>query len=155
MFSEVQDAQPVRQGSSAGDVKLRQIMSDEVICARGTLRMSAVIRLMMQHHIGCLPVVDSRRHPIGVITKFDLVEQFENSSEVHARTAEDLMLPLALTLSEASTVAHAAAMMVLEDTHHVLVVSATGALTGVVSTYDIVKWLVENERGSCGYSPCA
>ena len=53
--------------------------------------------------------------------------------------------PLALVLDEHATVAHAAAMMSLEDTHHVLVVDADARLVGVVSSKDIVDWLVRDE----------
>jgi CBS-domain-containing membrane protein len=162
MVSEPSNVASTAQRSSADRVPLREIMSNDVICARETLHVGAVIRLMMQLHIGCLPVVDSRRHPIGVVTKFDLVEQLEAGmrgaqvgmplpTDVRARTAEEVMMPIALTLSEDATVSHAAAMMMCEDTHHVLVISSTGALTGVVSTRDIVGWLVESDRSpACG-----
>jgi CBS domain-containing protein len=61
------------------------------------------------------------------------------------RDADEVMMPIALVLDETATVAHAAAMMALEDTHHVLVVRETGELVGVVSSKDIVKWLVDND----------
>jgi CBS domain-containing protein len=56
------------------------------------------------------------------------------------------MMPLAMTLDEHATVAHAAAMMATEDMHHVIVVSDHAQLVGVVSTKDITNWLVENDR---------
>jgi CBS domain-containing protein len=55
------------------------------------------------------------------------------------------MMPIALTLEESSTVGDAASMMTCEDLHHVLVVSRSGALVGVVSAKDIVTWLVRND----------
>ena len=38
------------------------------------------------------------------------------------------MMPLAITLNEHATIAHAAAMMSLEDFHHVMVVASDHAL---------------------------
>jgi CBS-domain-containing membrane protein len=128
------------------------VMSRELICARSDLPIASVLGVMLRHHIGCLPIVDERRRPVGVITKLDLVEQIEAAmrcsgrgeampSDLVARTADDVMMPLALTLDTTATVAHAAAMMTSEDTHHVLVVDQSRTLVGIVSAKDIVRWV--------------
>lgn len=136
-------------------VCLRRIMSNDVVCGRPNLSLGAVVDLMVSHHIGCLPIVDERRRPLGVITKSDLVEQLGAALEVHrgevppslrTRTAEEVMMPLALTLPETATVAHAAAFMATEDTHHVLVVATDARLIGVVSALDVTLWLADTER---------
>lgn len=136
-------------------VCLRRIMSNDVVCGRKNLSLGAVVDLMLSHHIGCLPIVDERRRPLGVITKSDLVEQLGAALEIHrgedppslrTRTAEEVMMPLALTLPETATVAHAAAFMASEDTHHVLVIADDARLVGVVSTRDVTLWLADTER---------
>jgi CBS domain-containing protein len=145
---------PARPGHVpvAEAVSLRSIMSSELICVRQDLEIHRVVGLMIGRRVGCLPVVDQQRRPIGVITKFDLVEQLEAAmrassaggalpQDLPARTADDVMMPIALTLDEHATVAHAAAMMASEEIHHVLVVDADGALVGVVSAKDIVHWI--------------
>lgn len=140
----------------ADRVPLFEIMSRELVCVRNDLEIANVVSLMVHHHVGCLPVVDDRRRPIGMITKFDLVEHLNATMEsvgngspmpidLAARDADEVMMPIALVLDENATVAHAAAMMALEDTHHVLVVRETGELVGVVSSKDIVRWLVAND----------
>jgi len=131
-------------------------MSRNLICARPDLTIAAVVRLMMKHHIGCLPVVDERQRPIGMITKLDLVEQIDAAmsakgegsplpQDLQPRCADEVMMPLAFTLSEYATVAHAASMMMSEDTHHVIVVASTEEIVGVVSTRDIVGWLLQTD----------
>ena len=131
----------------ADRVPVARVMSRDLVCARPDLDAAAVVALMLENHVGCVPVVDQRRRPIGVITKLDLVEQMcQLPGEHAARTAEELMLPLAITLGENATVAHAAAMMTCEDVHHVLVVGASGELVGVVSSKDVVNWLVKNDE---------
>ncbi len=142
---------------SATFVPLHAVMSRNLICARPDLDIAAVIHLMMKHRIGCLPVVDDRQRPVGIITKSDIVEQLDAAvssegqgfplpQELQARCAEEMMMPLAFTLSEDATVAQAASMMILEDTHHVLVVSPEEGLVGVVSSRDIVRWLLHSDR---------
>jgi CBS domain-containing protein len=145
-----------RQRTIADRVSLHDVMSNELVCARPELEIATVVSLMIRHHVGCIPVVDGRRHPVGMITKFDLLENLDATmqsngngspmpADLAARTADEVMMPLALVLDEQATIAHAAAMMALEDTHHVLVVRDTGELLGVVSSKDIVGWLVSND----------
>lgn len=149
------DDEGSRVEALAQRVCLRRIMSNDVVCGRANLSLGAVVDLMLSHHIGCLPIVDDRRRPIGVITKSDLVEQLGAALEIHrgdaplclhTRTAEEVMMPLALTLPETASVAHAAAFMASEDTHHVLVVADDARLVGVVSTRDVTMWLATIER---------
>jgi CBS domain-containing protein len=152
------EAPPRREPRGApSHVPLRDIMTGDVVCARPNLAIGAVVGLMVEHHIGCIPVVDDRRRPIGMITKFDIVEQLHafmssNSNgppmpaDLAARTADELMMPLAMTLDETATVSHAAAMMASEDLHHIPVTNERGHLVGIVSTQDVTRWLVESDR---------
>lgn len=129
-------------------IPVRRIMSREVVCAREDLDVGALIDLMVRRRIGCVPVVDERGRPIGMVTKTDVVEQ-QLAARLHgapgAAIVGELMMPLAITLDEHATVAHAAAMMSVEDFHHVAIVSDGGALIGVISTMDIVRWLAAND----------
>ncbi len=151
----------------ADRVPLRDIMPDQLICALADLEIAAVVRTMMDHRLGCLPVVDEQRRPIGVITKLDLVEQLDAGmraasidcalpADLAARTAEDVMTPHVLTLEQGATITRAAELMMTEDTHHVLAVSRSGALVGVVSSKDIVGWVLAHgslavrRDASCG-----
>lgn len=143
-------------GRCADQVRLTDVMRRDPVCAKPELDIQAVISLIVQNHFGCIPVIDEQGRPIGMITKFDIVEQLDAfmrsaatgsplPTDLAARTADEVMMPIALTLQETSTVADAAAMMTCEDLHHVLVVSRCGALVGVVSSKDIVTWLVAPE----------
>ena len=116
---------------------------------RPDIGVATVIELMIDHRIGCVPGVDDRRRPIGVITKHDVVEQLaafmharahgvELPGDIAARTADELMLPLALTIGHHGSLAIAATMMAVEGIHHVLVVDDDSRLVGVVSSKDIV-----------------
>lgn len=136
----------------AGELPLTKFMARDPICIGPSLDVKTVVELMVARHIGCLPVIDDQRKPIGVITKFDVMEQLDTAmrcamagdplpADLAARTAEDIMMPLVLTLPEHATLAHAAAMMVSEDTHHVIVVDVTGVLVGVITSKDIVRWV--------------
>jgi len=127
-------------------IPLTEIMSRHITCARRDLGADRVAELMIANHIGCVPVVEEPGRPVGMITKQDFLEQATAvADDLTPRTAAELMMPLALTLDEHATVAHAAALMACEDIHHVPVVDADGRLIGLVSSMDIVRWLARND----------
>lgn len=142
--------------ASSHSVPLHRIVRRDLICATADLDLKAVIHLFMRYRIGCLPVIDEHRRPVGIITKHDLLEQLDAAmtavgadsplpEDLQPRCADEVMMPLALSLSEVATVADAASLMIREDTHHALVVAANGELVGVVSSKDIVSWLHETD----------
>ena len=129
-------------------VPITEIMTRKVTCAARDLRVEELVKLMVHNHIGCLPVIDHAGRPIGMVTKLDVVEQLG----VRDRgTATEIMMPLAMTLGDHATVAHASRMMADEDIHHVPIVDDEGRLIGIVSSMDIVRWLAKND----GFSPAA
>jgi len=139
----------------ADQVAVTEIMSRDTTCADRDLEAAALVDLMVQGHVGCVPVVEEPGRPIGMVTKFDLVERLfaaESADPAHPaaraplpETASDLMMPLAITLAEHATVAHVAALMAAESIHHVPIVDGAGRLIGVVSAMDVVRWLATND----------
>jgi CBS domain-containing protein len=136
--------------TNADTVPVTEIMTRNVVCARPRLPVTSLARLMIRNHISCVPIVDERGHPRGMVTKSDLVELLDaegtEGPSLASRTAGDIMMPLAITLDDRATVAHAASMMAIEGFHHVMIVGRTGALVGLVSSQDVVRWIVENDR---------
>jgi CBS domain-containing protein len=130
--------------SRGGDLPITEIMSRHVVCAFPDLELSTLIEVMVREHLGCVPVVDEHVHPVGMVTKFDIVEQLSNPSA--GMLVADVMMPLAITLDDSATVAHAAALMASEDMHHVMIVS-NRCLVGVVSTMDITRWVAASHGG--------
>lgn len=125
----------------AGLVPVTDIMTRDVVSASPESPLRAVLELVVKSYLGCVPIVDDDACPVGMITKRDLVEPGAAAS----RVAADAMMPLAFTLDERATVAHAAALMASEGLHHVPIVSAKGRLVGLVSSLDIVRWLARND----------
>ena len=144
-----------RVRTMADQVPVTQIMTREVMCARRDFPAALVAELMVRSHIGCVPVVEEPGRPIGMITKLDLVEQLLTGDlsqtaspaamDLTPRTANELMMPLAITLGAHATVAHAAALMATEGMHHAPIVDDRGCLIGIVSSMDVVRWLATND----------
>jgi CBS domain-containing protein len=140
--------------NSLDRIALWTIMPRDLVCVRPDLELAAVVGLITRHRLGCLPVVDGDRRPIGVITKLDICELVDAAARtaiggellaptLTAQTAEDVMTSAPRVVDELATIDRAAAMMMSAATHHVLVVSSTGQLVGIVSARDIVAWIVK------------
>lgn len=138
--------EPVRVPTIADIVPVADIMKRDVKCAARDLDAAALVRLMVQNRIGCVPVIDEAGYPVGMVTKLDLVEQLlDMDPPADQATAYELMMPIAMTLGPHATVAHAAALMAFEDIHHVAIVDDVGTLIGIVSSMDVVRWLADND----------
>ena len=158
VFASVSEAVSPTTPTVAAFVPVTAIMTRDVTCVHRNLEIEHVIDLVVRQYVGCIPVVDRAHRPVGMITKRDLVvqlacilgnktsdsEEAPHAGELSPRTAEEIMLPLAITLDERSTVAQAAALMTHEGFHHLPVV-ADGRVIGIVSSLDIVKWLARND----------
>lgn len=130
----------------ADRVPVTAIMSRHPVSARDDLSVHEVAQMMLRNHFGSIPIVDERGRPRGMVTKTDLLELVVKPQlDVGSIPVSAVMMPLAIVLDEHATVAHCATMMASEDFHHVPIVSCTGALVGLVSSQDIVRWLVAND----------
>lgn len=137
-------AHRTRTRTNADQVFVTEIMSRHVVCAYPDLGLAALLGVMVRERLGCVPVVNEEGHPIGMVTKLDIVEHLVASASPLDSLVADVMMPLAITLDDNATVAHAAALMASEDMHHVMIVSDR-RLVGVVSTLDITRWLADND----------
>jgi CBS domain-containing protein len=153
---EAAEPSPARVTSIADQVPVTQIMTRQITCARRDLTADQLVELVVHNRIGCVPVVEDPGRPVGMITKLDLVEHLlaAGRDEPDARrpppfTAGELMMPLAITLGEKASVAHAAALMAAEEIHHVPIVDSGGRMIGIVSAMDIVRWLARNDGFRC------
>jgi len=53
--------------------KIHLIMSREIITATPEINLNEAVLLFHDHHISCLPVIDDKFHPIGIITWRDVL----------------------------------------------------------------------------------
>jgi len=152
-------------GAPAASASLTAIMTAPVVSIRADASIENVQWLLSDRGIGAVPVLDWRDRLIGVVAKTDLLRDRDEPSitaaargqgsaaepglgerETSGLTASDVMTPVVHALVERSSIASAAALMARERIHHVFVVDDLGALTGIVSSLDLVRWVAARER---------
>jgi CBS domain-containing protein len=110
-------------------------------------------RLLAQHHVGALPVVDVEGRPVGVVSETDLVLKTEaglgapagigsrarhQRAKAAATTAQGLMTAPPISIAPGERLAAAARLMRQHAVNQLLVVGG-GRLLGVVSRGDLLK----------------
>jgi CBS domain-containing protein len=168
---------PARAGPEGDALRVQapisELMTNRVICVRSDLPARAVLMVLVEHGISGAPVVDAAGRLAGVVSITDLLsEQYDQiedeedellpyfargAVERHRAgsrpvapphlTAEDLMTPSVFSIREDACVGDAAAQMARHGVHRVPVVARDGALVGIVTSLDVMRWLAAGLPG--------
>jgi CBS-domain-containing membrane protein len=139
------------------------IMTRPVISVAPETKIAEAARLMLQHRISGLPVVDASGAIVGIVTEGDLVRRSEIGTErhrarwvelligpgrlardyvdAHARTVGDVMTADVVAVSPGATLPEVVRLM---EKHHVkrVPVVENGGLVGIVSRANLLRALV-------------
>jgi CBS domain-containing protein len=141
----------------AGDV-----MTTDVVTVSPEARVEEIARLMLEHHISAVPVVDARGRLAGIVSEGDLVRRIETGTagtrawwlelladpatlaidyvKTHGRRAADVMTRTVVTVEEDASLADVARLLEGRRIKRVPVVR-DGRVVGIVSRADLVRGL--------------
>jgi CBS domain-containing protein len=147
------------------NVKVREIMVQPVRVAREDATLEEVAQTMVEHRIGCLPIVDGRGRMVGIITEgnftarergvpFSLVRApqllgqwlgKEGADRIYAEShrlaAREIMTPRGITVTEDATLEDVLEKMLRHDIKHVPVVRG-GIPVGMVARHDLLRLML-------------
>jgi len=126
------------------------LMSTDPIVVSADAPLSIAARLLEEHRIHGLPVVDALGGLVGVISQTDMLRA-RSTEDLWARwpglRVRHLMTSPALTITAGAGVADAARRMEHQHVHRLVVVGPDGTTPiGIVSTTDLVHAMVEEVR---------
>jgi signal-transduction protein with cAMP-binding, CBS, and nucleotidyltransferase domain len=124
-------------------MEVATIMSTVLVTASPTLPARRLVELLVDENIGAIPIVDDDAVPLGIVTRYDMLEEDEVDVREGDVPAYEVMHPSPLTVAATMTVPDAAELMTRERVHHLLVVDLRGRLIGLVSSLDVVRWVAE------------
>ena len=124
-----------------------EICNREAITVRRGGSALDAARLMRQHHIGDVLVVEDRggvRVPIGIVTDRDLVVEIM-ASELNQKliAVGDFMVPELATIKENAGVFEAIQYMRAKGVRRLPVVDDSGGLVGILTLDDLLELLAE------------
>ncbi|MCX4547768.1 CBS domain-containing protein [Streptomyces sp. NBC_01387] len=136
------------------------MMSTDVVrVQRGTF-LKEIARLLAEHHISAVPVVDDEDRPVGVVSEADLLrkqlgltallpafrQEDDHHQKTEATTAEGLMTSPAVVAHPDWTIVEAGWLMQARRVKRLPVVDGGGRLVGVISRSDLLHVFLRRDR---------
>ncbi|MFF5928517.1 CBS domain-containing protein [Streptomyces hydrogenans] len=113
-------------------LKVGGLMTDDVVSALPDTSFRDVAKLLAEHDITGLPVVDADDHVVGVVSESDLLAR-------RALTARGVMSTPAVTVHAEEAAADAARLMVRLGVERLPVVDEEERLVGIVTRRDLLR----------------
>jgi len=128
-------------------MNVSELCNPFVVCAQRTTPLLDAARLMREHHVGSLVVVDETgkgRVPVGMLTDRDIVVAVV-AGEVDPRTltAGEVMTTDLATVHARDSAEDALRLMRRRGIRRVPVVSEVGTLTGILTLDDLLESVAE------------
>ncbi|MFJ6015884.1 CBS domain-containing protein [Streptomyces sp. NPDC092952] len=113
-------------------MKVGRLMTDDVVSALPETSFREVAKLLAEHDVTGLPVMDEDDRVVGVVSESDLLSR-------RALTAGELMSAPAVTVHAEEPVADAARLMVRRGVERLPVVDEEERLVGIVTRRDLLR----------------
>lgn len=124
-----------------------EICNREVVILQRDTTVHEAAKLMRQHHVGDVVVVEERqgvRVPLGIITDRDLVVEIMAPDLLQmVITVGDIMAPKLVTVKDSTGVYEAIRYMRDEGVRRLPVVDSKGGLIGILTLDDLLELLAE------------
>jgi CBS domain-containing protein len=136
------------------------VMTSQVITVSLDTDVREIARLLLEHHISAVPVVDDAQKVLGIVSEGDLIRRIENDTDrrkswwlksifagandaseyikSHGRKAREIMTPDPVTISEDESLHRIATLL---EKHHIkrVPVVRDGRLVGIVSRANLLR----------------
>ena len=119
------------------NVAVAHIMSMNVVFAAPDHTVDHVRELMASKKIHALPVVGKSQKMVGIVTTTDVARSIDDTAPVR-----HVMSEMVITVHATEPVTEAARLMREHRIHHLVVSDGTKAV-GIVSSFDLLKLIVE------------
>jgi acetoin utilization protein AcuB len=134
---------------------IKTIMSTDLLTVNPEDKLSKIQEIFDQHSFHHLPVVRFREI-VGMVSKTDFFhfirgfnqneeDRFVNEARMRAYTAQDIMTTGLAKLSPNDRINVALEIFLVNRFHAIPIVAEDNELVGIVTTYDIIKGLAQEE----------
>lgn len=138
------------------------VMTRRVLTARPAMPLKELARVLTEHGLSALPVLDTDDRLIGMVSERDLLSKQaqplpgerrwwqrrrvrEEIRRAEGDTVGHVMTSFPVTVSPGASLAEAAHRMIQHAVKHLPVIDDTGELAGVVSRADLVRAFVRSD----------
>jgi CBS domain-containing protein len=130
------------------------VMTTRVLTAHPSMPLKELARVLAEHRISALPVLDTDDRLIGVVSERDLLvgRAHPNSRRAHAEIAQaagdtvgEIMTRSPITIAADAGLAEAARLMTGNRVKRLPVLDRDGSLVGVISRGDLVRSFLRSD----------
>jgi len=135
---------------------VNDVMTTEVVSVDETTSYRDIVDLLVERHVSAVPVVDTFRRVVGVVSEADLLRKIEyagdeeprvyesrqhrdDRAKARSRTAADLMSTPAVDVLTGTSIGAAARRMDRANVKRLPVIDDLGRLIGIVTRGDLLK----------------
>jgi CBS domain-containing protein len=117
----------------------QDVMKSAVKCVAPTTTIEDAAVTMRDEGVGFLPVCDSTRRVLGVITDRDITIRAVASHEAFSQPVEKFMTKSVVACRQSDDLVHAQELMGEEKVSRIMCVNEDGVLEGIISLSDIAQ----------------
>ncbi len=124
-------------GEDFNSIKADQAMENSVSCCYPTTSWKDIASALVDGGFGSLPVIDSERNLIGIVSEYDLLRVLNTGKDENEITAQDIMTRDTITVTEETPMMDV--IKLLEDKHLIRVpVVNSKKLVGILARRDLL-----------------
>jgi len=121
---------------------IKILMTQKVVSVKTSAKISEAIRLMKEHNLGGLPVVDDENHVKAIITERDIVNMF--TERIRGIKVAELMSRNVVTALSTTTIFEAEKTMTTQGFRRLPIISEN-RVVGIVTAMDILRFFGSGE----------
>jgi len=126
------------------DTSISEIMQKNVIVANVDDSIGEVESFIAENQLSFLPIVDADNKCFGVISDYDILKFHKEKGNARLEHAWEICSHGIIDVNADISIKEAASLLVENRIHH-LVVSSGEAISGVVSSIDILRYLLTKQ----------
>lgn len=126
--------------------RARDVMTTDVISVLPQTSIEAAIRILLEHSISGVPVVDAFGLLRGIVSEYQLIEVLYDP-EIKTAPVSSVMTKDVLTVTEDTLLTDAASLFVLHRIRWLPVVRGE-ELAGVISRRDLLRYAIESGQAA-------
>lgn len=98
-------------------------------------------KFLTERGVSSVVVIDAAGHPLGVVTKTDVLVNVRERGAAAGGTVRDVMTPAVFSVRTDTPARSVVAQLLALNVHHLFVTDPAGVLVGVISSQDVLRKL--------------
>jgi CBS domain-containing protein len=123
-------------------LKAKDIMNKNVVSVKKDTPIFKAVKLLVEHNISGLPVVEDDMTLAGILSEKDVVDLFFESETAENKTVNDYMTEPAVHFEEDSALANICDFL-LKNIFRRVPVTSNGKLVGIISVKDVLNSVLQ------------